>query len=233
MTAAVCSRRFSSGGSRSMRAASTACTVAGTWMARQRLRQAIGSRRADQHARLHQGPHALLQEEGVALGARDQQPLERRQAGIVPEQGLEELVGARRRQRVEPQLGVVGLAAPAVLVLGAIVDQQEDAGRRQALDQAVQQGLGLGIDPVQVLKDQQQRAAPGSPAAAGASGPRGCAGGVGADRGPATAQSSTGTSRSAEEGGQGRPEGRDPASAACPVTFSRIVRASSRASIWQ
>jgi hypothetical protein len=32
MTAAVCSKRFSSGGSRSMRAASTACTVAGTWM---------------------------------------------------------------------------------------------------------------------------------------------------------------------------------------------------------
>ena len=32
MTAAVCSRRLSSGGSRSMRAASTACTVAGTWM---------------------------------------------------------------------------------------------------------------------------------------------------------------------------------------------------------
>ena len=32
MTAAVWSRRFSSGGSRSMRAASTACTVAGTWM---------------------------------------------------------------------------------------------------------------------------------------------------------------------------------------------------------
>ena len=32
MTAAVCSRRLASGGSRSMRAASTACTVAGTWI---------------------------------------------------------------------------------------------------------------------------------------------------------------------------------------------------------
>ena len=31
-TAAVCNRRLASGGSRSMRAASTACTVAGTWM---------------------------------------------------------------------------------------------------------------------------------------------------------------------------------------------------------
>ena len=98
----------------------------------------------------------------------DQELLERRQAGVVPEQGLEQFVGARRRQRVEPQLRVVGLAAPAVLVLRAVVDQQQEPGRRQALDQAVEQGLRLGIDPVQVLEDQQQRAAPGSPAAAGA-----------------------------------------------------------------
>ena len=72
MTAAVCRSCFSSGGSRSMRAASTACTVAGTWMLWERLCQAIGPRLADQHLRLHQGPHALLQKEGVALGALDQ-----------------------------------------------------------------------------------------------------------------------------------------------------------------
>ena len=140
-----------------MRAASTACTVAGTWMRRQGLRQAIGARLADQHPGLHQRAHALLQEEGIALGARDQEPLERCQAGVVPQQGLEELVGARRRQRIEPQLRVVGLAAPAVLVLRAVVDQQQEAGRGQALDEAVEQRLGLGIDPVQVFEDQQQR----------------------------------------------------------------------------
>ena len=56
-----------------MRAASTACTVAGTWMLGSGLRQAIGPRLADQHLRLHQGPHALLQEEGIALGALDQE----------------------------------------------------------------------------------------------------------------------------------------------------------------
>ena len=140
-----------------MRAASTACTVAGTCRLSRGLRQAIGPRLADQHAGLHQGAHALLQEEGIALGALDQQLLERRQAGVVPQQRLEECVGARRRQRVEPQLRVVGLAAPAVLVLRAVVDQQQEPGRRQALDQAVEQGLGLGIDPVQVLEDQEQR----------------------------------------------------------------------------
>ena len=52
---------------------------------------------------------------------------------------------------------VIGLAAPAVPVLGTIVDQQQEAGGRQALDQAVEQGLGLRINPVQILEHQQQR----------------------------------------------------------------------------
>ena len=121
------------------------------------LRQPIGARLAHQHPGLHQGAHALFQEKRIALRARDQQPLERRQAGVLPQQGVEDGLGARWRQRIEPQLRIVGLAAPAVLVLGAVVDQQQQAGRRQALDEAVEQGLGLGIDPVQILEDQQQR----------------------------------------------------------------------------
>ena len=77
--------------------------------------------------------------------------------GSSPSRACEEFVRARRRQRVEPELGVVGLAAPAVLVLGAVVDQQQQPGGGQALDQAVEQRLGLGIDPVQVLEDEEQR----------------------------------------------------------------------------
>ena len=44
-----------------------------------------------------------------------------------------------------------------MLVLGPVVDEQEDSGRGQTLDQAVEQGLRLGIDPVQVLEDHEQR----------------------------------------------------------------------------
>jgi hypothetical protein len=40
-----------------------------------------------------------------------------------------------------------------VLVLGAIVDQQEQAGGGQALHQTIEARLGLGVDPVQVLED--------------------------------------------------------------------------------
>ena len=119
MTAAVWSRRFSSGGSRSMRAASTACTVAGTCRPFQGPGQAIRPRFAYQHPGLHQGAHTFFQEEGVTLGACNQELFEGRQARIVAEQGLQELVGTGGWQGIEPQLGVVGLTAPAVLVLRA------------------------------------------------------------------------------------------------------------------
>ena len=65
-------------------------------------------------------------------------------------------MGTHERQRVEPQLRVEGLAAPAMLVLRTVVDQEQQPGRRQALDQAVEQRLRLGIDPVQVLAHQAQ-----------------------------------------------------------------------------
>ena len=43
-----------------------------------------------------------------------------------------------------------------MLVLGTIVHQEEEAGRGQALHQAVKEGLRLGVDPVQILKDEEE-----------------------------------------------------------------------------
>src|SRR4029453_3234533 len=48
---------------------------------------------------------------------------------------------------------VVGLAAPGVPVLGTVVDEEQEARRGQALDEAIEQGLRLAVDPVQVLED--------------------------------------------------------------------------------
>ena len=56
-----------------MRAARTACTVAGTWMRRQRPRQPVGAALAGEHPGLDQRAHALLEEERVALGPLDQE----------------------------------------------------------------------------------------------------------------------------------------------------------------
>src|SRR5262249_59562529 len=123
---------------------------------RQGLSQAITPALADQDPRLGQGAHALFQEERIALSACNEQVYKRRQARVVPEQGVQKLVGAHQRQRIKPQLRVVRLATPSVLVLRTIVHQQQEMGSRQALDQAAQQGLRLRVDPVQILKHQQQ-----------------------------------------------------------------------------
>ena len=42
-----------------------------------------------------------------------------------------------------------------MLILGAVVDEEEDAGGRQAVDEAIEERLGLGVDPVEVFADQQ------------------------------------------------------------------------------
>ena len=56
--------------------------------ARQGLPQAIGRTLADEDPRLCQGAHALFQEEGIALRARNEQGCERLQTRVVPQQGL-------------------------------------------------------------------------------------------------------------------------------------------------
>ena len=108
-----------------MRAARIACTVAGTaivWIGRG---QPIARRARRPAPRLDQRPHALLEEERVALGALDQQPLERRERWGRRRAARPAVLGALRRQRVEAELAVVGLAAPAVLVLGPVVHEQQ------------------------------------------------------------------------------------------------------------
>ena len=70
---------------------------------------------------------------------------------------MQECLGTHGWQRVETQLRVIRFAAPAVLVFGTVIDQEQEPRRRQALDQRIEQGLRLSIDPVQVFADQQQR----------------------------------------------------------------------------
>ena len=60
------------------------------------------------------------------------------------------------RERVQPQLTVGCLATPAVLVLGPVVHEEQQAGRAQALDEAVEEGLSLAVDPVEILDDQEE-----------------------------------------------------------------------------
>ena len=196
----------------------------------QRLRQMIGPRRADQHPGFHQGADALLQKEGIAAGAGDQEGCERRQTGVVPQEGLQKFLGTRGGERVEAQLRVVGLAAPAVLVLGAVIDQEQEPRRRQALDQAIEQRLRLGIDPVQILKDQQQRlhlAFPDQQALERVQGAPAALRRVERQEGWSSGRTSSSHSRA------GTVSWRASSSVStCPVTLARMVRVSSRSSTW-
>src|SRR4029453_3200564 len=93
--------------------------------------------------------------EGVPLGLLDEARREPLEPGVLAEEAPEELERALGWQRVEPLLLVVRLAAPAVLILGAVVDQEAEPGRRETLDEAVEERLRLGIDPVEVLHHEQ------------------------------------------------------------------------------
>jgi len=79
------------------------------------------------------------------------------QAGIVAEERVQKLASRLVWQRIQAKLTIKGLASPAVLVLRPIVDQKQNTGRRETVDEAVKKCLGLGVDPVQVLEDEQQR----------------------------------------------------------------------------
>ena len=119
--------------------------------------QPVGAALPGQGRCLHQGPHTLLEEEGIGFRPLDQKPLERTERSVRAEQRVKQLVGALGRQGIDPELAVVGLAAPGVLVLGTVVDEEQEARRGQALDEAVEQGLSLAVDPVQILEDHYQR----------------------------------------------------------------------------
>ena len=212
-----------------MRAARMACTVAGTWISGSARASRWAPRSPSEDPGLDQGADALLQKEGIPLGPLDQDRFDPRRAGVVAEEAIEQLAGARRRQRVETELGVVGLAAPAMLVLGAIVDQQEDAGARETLHQAVEERLRLAIDPVKVLEDEEQRlhlALTEQQALDGLE--RSLAALRGIEGLPA--ELFHGDVEQGEEGRQGRPEGGSRVRS-LPVTFSRIFRLSSRPSM--
>src|SRR5262249_13676293 len=82
--------------------------------------------------------------------------LERR---VPSDERVEQLRDAFLWQRI-PNSNVVVLAFPGVPILGPIVDKHQHARGRQVLDQSIQDGLALAVQPVQVLHDQQQRLDP-------------------------------------------------------------------------
>ena len=73
---------------------------------------------AHQRAFIEQHLHRLFHEKRIALGAFDDEALEWRQLGAVAEHRRQHFLGALVAERVEPQLRVVGLAAPLMRYSG-------------------------------------------------------------------------------------------------------------------
>ena len=75
---------------------------------------------------------------------------------FVQEHG-QEFFGLFHTQRIESELAVIGLAAPRMPILRAIVRQQDHLRGGQALTQVIQKGLRTLVQPLQVLKNQHDR----------------------------------------------------------------------------
>src|SRR5215467_7933295 len=57
---------------------------------------------------------------------------------------------------MDAELGVVPLAPPAVLVFGTVGDEEEEASRGETHHEAVQEGLRLRVDPLQIFEHEEQ-----------------------------------------------------------------------------
>src|SRR4030095_14611910 len=95
--------------------------------------------------------------ERIASSPLDQERREGLDRPVLSKETMEQLDRTLGRKRIEPELRVRDLAAPVVLVLRPVVDEEQEPRRRQALDETVQQRLGRGVDPVEILEDDQER----------------------------------------------------------------------------
>ena len=116
----------------------------------------VGAGRATEGTGVDEGAHALFEKEGVAAGTRHQQRLQRAEAGVVAQKRLEQSVGAVGGEGVEAELEIGALARPRMAVIGAVGHQEHDARRGHRIHQGVEQGLRLGVGPVQILDDHEQ-----------------------------------------------------------------------------
>ena len=207
-----------------MRAASIACTVAGIWMAASGWRRRYRPR--SPASALVSTSVRTLSSTKNGFPSLDQQLLER---GEARDRRPAAHPAGRRRSPAAARPGGAGCSRscpPRRAGTRAVVHEQEQPGGTEALDQAVQQRLGLAVDPVEVLEDQHERLLARLPEKQALHA---------VERLPPPlrraavchAGSSTGTSSRDRSAGRVGSSARSRARS-LPVTFSRISRRSSR-----
>ena len=203
-----CKSRLSSGGTGRCGRPASPEPSPGPGASSHRARQAIGAARA-REGFVSTSVRTISSRKKGSLGALDQEPLERHQAadrsrGAPPAAPRRSRAGARRYGS-----GGSTSCPPAVLVLGPVVDEQEEARRSQALDEASSRAWVSASIQWRSSNRIEAAAAPGSPARASrlharpACGGRRCGGSSHSQE-----ASSTGTSSSAEQRRQRSARGR-------------------------
>ena len=139
------SASFTSSGRRSMRARSASSTVSGTAIPPRRVRL------------LGDGPAQLLEEERVALGLAQDRGRQRLVRGARRQERLDDALAVAPRERLERELGRVGLVHPGRAVAGPVRQEREDGRPRRGLEQRGEALLGRAVDPLEVLAHEDDR----------------------------------------------------------------------------
>jgi hypothetical protein len=113
--------------------------------------QPVPAARAGQRAALRELAHRLLQEEGVAAGALDQEPLERRQVRASAHQRVQQPGRGVRAKRLQVDARGACSREPSRVIVRSIRHQHERE-RHHALREELERVLGVGIHPLQVLE---------------------------------------------------------------------------------
>ena len=116
--------------------------------------------RAGASVLLAHGERELLEEQGVPLGlGHDDRGERRRRLGGL-EHGPDDARAVGDGQRLERDLGRVGLLDPRGAIPGPVREDEEDRRARQALDQGAEVLVRRLVDPVDVLDREDERAPP-------------------------------------------------------------------------
>ena len=120
-----------------------------------------------EHGSIDQPSHDLFDEERIPAGALHEEALQRGQAFVGAQQGLEEFREALTGKGIQTQLKIIRPVRPFVPVFWTEIDHQKQASILCGYDHLVQQTEGEQIVPVKVLEDSDNRSARGSRATTG------------------------------------------------------------------
>ncbi len=117
----------------------------------------MAARRALELPRLHEGAHALLDEERVAARPLEHALAHVGQARVRADELTEEILGLLAVERGERELGEVAPRAPVVDERRPVRGDHHEGNGPEPLDEGVHERAGCRVQPVQVLDHEEDR----------------------------------------------------------------------------